>query len=158
MEAVWGSRLVIWARQTWNYRNRLFAPLSRTSGSSKKINKKCSEVIAPFETKNERLHKALERLPALLLSHERQPTEVFSPWLRVLITAPRSCRAHHLLGVLTLARVVGIHAPKGDYGPDMNGRLFLWVLFLYSRLNLAAWSDRFACGLRWGPWDSKGVF
>lgn len=102
----------------WDYCNWLFAPLSHTSGSSKKKN---SEVIAPFETKKKRLHRAPESLPALFLSHEHRPTEVFSPWLRVLITAPRSCRARHLLGVLTLASVVGIHAPRGDYGLDMNG-------------------------------------
>lgn len=104
----------------WDYCNWLFAPLSHTSGSSKK-KKKNSEVIAPFETKKKRLHRAPESLPALFLSHEHRPTEVFSPWLRVLITAPRSCRARHLLGVLTLASVVGIHAPRGDYGLDMNG-------------------------------------
>lgn len=95
--------------------------------------KKRTEVIAPFETKKEGLHRALGALPALFLSHERQPTEVFSPWLRVLITAPRSCCARHLLGVLTLASMVVIHAPRRDYGPDMNGRLFL-----RSCLNLAA--------------------
>lgn len=92
--------------------------------------------MAPSETKGEKkegLHRAPGALPALVLSQERQPTKVFSPWLRVLITAPRSCCACHLLGLLTLASMVGIHAPRGDYGPDMNGRLFL-----RSCLNLAA--------------------
>lgn len=58
-----------------------------------------------------------------LVSHERRPTEVLSPWLRVLIMAPfSSCHARHLLGVRAHASAQGIHALRGDYGLTHSAR------------------------------------
>lgn len=72
------------------------------------------------------------------------PRKAFSPWLGVLITAPRSCHARHFLGVLIHASSQGIHALRGDYGLARRARckrkyfLFFWYLSTWIYLHYLA--------------------
>lgn len=106
----------------------------------------CPAHLAPVTTQwgnstfwnTERLHSAWNTSCSLSLSlyDEPRPTDVFSPWLRVLITAPRSCHACHLPGRLTHASTLG----------DLRSRRGLWAGTQgkagKGRLSYLGWSER----------------